>query len=68
MTVSIKPEENLPYNPERSVRSYHISGDELGRLQQLDTAVKLSDAVEYSVKIFKSIAEDRYREREKESR
>jgi hypothetical protein len=66
MGVSIKPEENLPQDPERSMRIYQVIGDEAQRLQQMGTLARLSEAAEYSVKIFKSIADDHYRDRLRE--
>jgi hypothetical protein len=62
MGVSIKPEENRPNEPERSRRIYQITGSETERVEQMGTMVRLSEATEYSVKIFKSIQEDHYRD------
>lgn len=66
MGISIKPEENHPSEPESSRRIYQITGSEIERIEQIGALARLSEATEYSVKIFKSIAEDHYRDRLRE--
>jgi hypothetical protein len=66
MVASIKPEENHPSEPERSRRIYQVTGSEMERIGQMGTLARLSDATEYSVKIFKAIAADNYRDRMRE--